>query len=63
MKSRADLFGILNNNQINNEYTNPDLATNDAIDGMAIFNCGLKFQNSTQADTVKHYEVWLDNLV
>ena len=36
---------------------------NDAIDGMKIFNCGFKFQNTSHADTVKQYEVWLDNLV
>ena len=63
MKSRADLFGIPNNEQLNTECTNPDLAVNDAIDGMTIFNCGFKFQNATHADTVKQYEVWLNNLV
>ena len=36
---------------------------NDAIDGMTIFNCGFKFQNASHVDTVKQYEVWLDNLV
>ena len=44
-------------------YTNPDLSMNYVIDGMTIFNCGFKFQNATHADTVKQYEVWLDNLV
>ena len=43
--------------------TNPNLALNDAIDGMTIFNCGFKFQNITHADTVKENEVWVDNLV
>ena len=57
MKSRADLFGVPNNEQLNTECTNPDLATNDAVDDMRIFNCGFKFQNTTHMDTVKQYEV------
>ena len=36
------------------------LLTSNAIDGITNFNCGFKFQN---ADTVKQYEVWSDNLV
>ena len=36
---------------------------NDATDGMTIFNCGFKCQNATHADSVKEYEVWLNNLV
>ena len=56
-KSRADLFGIPNNKELKTECTNPDLAKNNAIDGMTIFNCGLKFQNVTHVDTVKQYEV------
>ena len=44
MKSRADLFGIPNNEQLNSECTKPDLATNDAIDGITIFNCGFNFK-------------------
>ena len=35
---------------------------NNAMDGMTIFNCGLKFQNATHGDPVKKYELWLDNL-
>ena len=35
----------------------------NAIDGMKIFNRGFKFHNATHADTVKEYEVWLDNVV
>ena len=59
MKSRAqaDLFGIPNNKYLNTECTNPDLAMNDAINGMTIFHCGLKFQNATHVDTIKQYEV------
>ena len=55
MKPRADLLEIPNNEQLKTECTNPDLATSDAIDGMAIFNCarGFKFQNATHTDTVK----------
>ena len=52
-----------NNTQLNVECTNRDLSPNDAIDGMKIFNCGFKFQNSTHADAVQEYEVWPDNLV
>ena len=39
-------------------------ATNDAVDHdhMTIFNCGFKFQNATYVNTIKQYEVWLDNL-
>ena len=37
--------------------------TNDTVDGIKIFNCGFKFQNSTHVDIVKQYEVWLDDLV
>ena len=37
------------------------LAINNAIDG--IFNCKFKFHNAIHADTVKQYEIWLDNLV
>ena len=40
MKSRVDPFGFPNNELLKTEYTNPDLATNDAMDGMMIFNCG-----------------------
>ena len=37
MKSRAGLFGIPNNEQVNTERTNPDLAMNDdAIDCMTV---------------------------
>ena len=42
---------------------NPDLSMNNAIDGITNFNCGFEFQNVTCADTVKQYEVWLNNLV
>ena len=54
-KSRADLFENPVNEQLKTESTNPNLVTNDAIDGMT--------ENATRADTVKQYEVWLDNLV
>ena len=37
-------------------------ATNDEIDHMTICNYGFKFQNDTYVNTVKQYEVWLDNL-
>ena len=57
MKSRAELFGIPNNEYLNIECTNPDLAMNNAIDGMTTFNCGFKFQNATHADTVKQSKV------
>ena len=57
------MFRIPNNEQLNTKFTNPDLAVNNVINGMTIFNCGFKLQNGTQADTVKKYEVWLDNLV
>ena len=40
-----------------------DLAMNDTVDGMNIFNCGFEFQNATCVDTVKQYEVWSNNLV
>ena len=56
MKSRVDLFGFPNNDQLNTECTNPDLSTNDVIDSMTTFNGGLKFQNATHADTVKQHE-------
>ena len=62
-KSRADLFRNPNKEQLNTECTNPDLAMNDAIDGMTIFNCGYKFHNALHLDSVKQYEVWPDNLV
>ena len=45
------------------ESTISDPATSYAIDGMTIFNCGFNFQNATHPDSVKQYEVWLDNLV
>ena len=32
--------------------------SNDAIDGMTIFNGEFKFQNATHADTVKQYELY-----
>ena len=41
-------------------YKNPDLAMNDVIDGI---NCRFKFQNAVHVDTVKQYELWLDDLV
>ena len=63
MKSRADLFEIPNNEYLNTECINSDLAVNNAIDGTTIFNCGFKFQNATHVDTVKEYEVWPDYLV
>ena len=62
-KSRADLFESPINEQLKTEGINPNLVTSDAIDGMTIFNCVFKFQNSTHADTVKQYEVWPENLV
>ena len=46
-----------------NAQTHADLGVNDAVDGMTILNCGFKLQNATYVDTVKEYEVWLDNLV
>ena len=55
MKSRTDLFGISNNEQLSTECTNRDLSTNDTTDGMTIFNCVFKFQNATHADTVKQF--------
>ena len=57
------LFGIPSNEQLNTECTNPDLAVNDAMDGMNIFNGVFKFHDVTNADTVKEDEVWLDNLL
>ena len=62
-KSRADLFKSPINEQLKTEGTNPNLVTSDAIDGMTIFNCGFKFQNSTHAGIVKQCEVWLNNVV
>ena len=63
MKSRADLFGIANNEQLNTECTNPDLSTNDIIDVMTVFNCGFKIQNAMHTDIVKQSKLWPDNLV
>ena len=58
------MFGIPNNEYITKtDFTNLDIAMNNAIDGITTFNCGFKFQNATCADIVKQYEVWLDNLV
>ena len=42
MKLRADLFGIPNNEWLSNECTNPDLAINDAIDGILIVGINFK---------------------
>ena len=44
-------------------YKNPDLAMNDVIDGITIFNCRFKFQNAIHVDTIKQYELWLGDLV
>ena len=63
LKSKANLFGIPNNEELNTECTNSDFSANDAIQDITIFNCEFKFQNTIHAHTVKQYEVWLDNLV
>ena len=40
---------------------NKNLATNNTVDGMNIFNCESKFQNATQSSN--RYKVWPDDLV
>ena len=40
-----------------------DFATNNAVDGMNIFNCEFELKNATHVDSINQSEVWLDNLV
>ena len=63
MKSRADKPGIPNNEKLDTKFTNPDIATNNTIDGITILNWEFEFQNATHTDTFKQYEVSPDNVV